>query len=49
VHLVVTAMSGGMTVAQLARIPFAYPTYGAIVRQAARRMLGERHEGELSA
>ncbi len=49
VHLVVTAMSGGMTVADLSRVPYAYPTYSAIVRQAARRMLGERHDGELSS
>ncbi len=48
VHLVVMAMSGAMTVAELARVPFAYPTYSAIVRQAARRMLGGLEQGELT-
>lgn len=39
VHSAAVAMAGGLSVAQLADVAFAYPTYTAAVGQAARRAL----------
>ncbi len=41
IQAVTTAMAAGVDVATLARVEFAYPTYTAIVGQAAARLLAE--------
>jgi glutathione reductase (NADPH) len=39
VQAVTTAMAAGVDVATLARVEFAYPTYSAVIGEAARRLL----------
>ncbi|NAZ74808.1 FAD-dependent oxidoreductase [Kineococcus sp. T13] len=41
VQAVTTAMAAGVDVATLARVEFAYPTYSAVIGEAARRLLQE--------
>ncbi|WP_432570304.1 dihydrolipoyl dehydrogenase family protein [Kineococcus sp. SYSU DK005] len=41
VQAVTTAMAAGVDVATLARVEFAYPTYSAVIGEAARRLLRE--------
>lgn len=41
VQMVAAGMSGGLTVAQLADLEFAYPTFAAVVGLAARQLLRE--------
>lgn len=39
VQAVTTAMAAGVDVATLARVEFAYPTYSAVIGEAARRLM----------
>jgi len=42
VQAVTTAMAGGVDVATLAEVRFAYPTYSAVIGMAARAVLADR-------
>jgi pyruvate/2-oxoglutarate dehydrogenase complex dihydrolipoamide dehydrogenase (E3) component len=44
VQAVTTAMAGGVDVATLAEVRFAYPTYSAVIGMAARAVLADRTE-----
>ncbi len=49
VHVAATAMAAGMTVEALADLALAYPTYTAVIGQAARRLADARSEQSQAA